>query len=231
MVYPPTEATDSSAEKEQRLHWTFIVQFDTIAHAEKWEDSKECKALYKEVAPMTINVDKNIIRMPHTIVPATILGFTRQSLRMTPSLPEPTTSPLHDDAEGLEMAEMGGDNAKEPIVDPAPEPPPHRGPIPWKQGLCVLTCLYPTVLLEGWILWHVFDALGPVPMPVNYLIGTSMSVPVLTFFLIPLYCRHLSWYMVEYHDPKTEATVVGSSLVYFASLCVLTTYTWAPLYR
>jgi len=99
-------------------------------------------------------------------------------------------------------------------------------PLPWKQVVCVLSCLYPTLMIQGWLLWHFWLAVGLVPVAVSVLIGITLAVPCLVLYLIPLYSRYMGWWMVRWHDLKTEVTVFGCTVAYFASICLLCSYTW-----
>ena len=125
---------------------------------------------------------------------------------------------------GFSAAEDMSSKSNTDSYAPSSKPPPK--PIPFKQVMAVLTGLYPTVLLVGWILGNVWLVIPQVPVVVRIFLGIFIAVPLLVTILIPQYMANMGWYVFKMHDWKTECTVIGLTLLYFAALAVLCNFTW-----
>ena len=64
-------------------------------------------------------------------------------------------------------------------------------PLPLRQSLTVLVNLYPLLVFLSFPLEYVFGT-ADVPVPVRLLVGTAISVPTLTYIMIPFTMRYLS---------------------------------------
>lgn len=104
------------------------------------------------------------------------------------------------------------------------KPPPK--PIPFKQVIAVLTCLYPTVLLVGWLLGNLWLAVPEVPVVVRIFLGILLAVPLLVTVLIPQYMSQMGWYVFKMYALQTECMVIVLTMLYFAALGVLCNFTW-----
>jgi len=72
-------------------------------------------------------------------------------------------------------------------------------PAPWRQGLIVLTALFPIIMLLRTLLSPLFHLF---PMPVAFLILLTVDIAVLTYLVMPRFSRLMAFWL----KPKLNAT-------------------------
>ncbi|MEO8205285.1 MAG: antibiotic biosynthesis monooxygenase [Chthoniobacterales bacterium] len=65
-------------------------------------------------------------------------------------------------------------------------------PVAWRQGLVVLSGLFPVIMTLRELLMPLFSAL---PFPVAFLILLTIDVAILTYFLMPHYSRFMNFWL------------------------------------
>lgn len=98
--------------------------------------------------------------------------------------------------------------------------PDRSPPAAWRQGMVVLTALFPLILTLRALLSPVFSVL---PFPIAFLTLLVVDVSVLTFFLMPRFSRAMDFWLRPKpgHDWRTEAKGLGILLgVIAATLAV-----------
>lgn len=79
-------------------------------------------------------------------------------------------------------------------------PGPAPKPLPLRQSLTVLVNLYPLLVVLSFLLEFVFGT-ADVPVPVRLFVGTAISVPTLTYCMIPYSMRYLGpWVFGQMHS-------------------------------
>lgn len=104
-------------------------------------------------------------------------------------------------------------------------------PVPWKQVMVIMTCLYPTSLLINYLIGHFYREVWPdIPVPIAIFFGAFPVVCLLAPLLIPLYMRHFGWWATQRGgDWRVDAAMVSAKITMWAILALLTSYTWTPM--
>lgn len=85
-------------------------------------------------------------------------------------------------------------------------------PAAWQQAMIVLLALFPIVILEMKYLSPLTSGLNP---SLATFIGNLISVGLVTFPMIPLVIRSLSWWLFPKEGSKLTVTVLGTLFILF----------------
>lgn len=85
-------------------------------------------------------------------------------------------------------------------------------PANWKQAMCVLLALYPTVSVLNLSVGFELDEVG-VPAYLGLFIGNILSVSALTWLLMPLVNRALAFWLVPGRASRRRVQVTGVAAV------------------
>ncbi|WP_326709253.1 MULTISPECIES: antibiotic biosynthesis monooxygenase [unclassified Streptomyces] len=91
--------------------------------------------------------------------------------------------------------------------DEGEEVPPN-----WKQAMTVVLALYPTVMVLNLTVGHEFDVLG-VPGYLGLFFSNILSVSILTWLLMPLVNRALTFWLRPGRTRHVRVDVAGAALV------------------
>jgi antibiotic biosynthesis monooxygenase (ABM) superfamily enzyme len=92
-----------------------------------------------------------------------------------------------------------------------------KKPIPFRQSLTVLLSLYPLLLLLSYVLEFIYGkaTFDKIPLPTRLFVGTIISVPTLTYFMIPYSMKFLKpWVFGELE--------IGSSKEWMTTIAIIT---------
>lgn len=79
-------------------------------------------------------------------------------------------------------------------------------PVPWRQGLVILSALFPVITFLRHLLAPLFSA---VPLPLAYLILLTVDISLLTFFIMPRYSRLMNFWLRPGPSHNWRAELVG----------------------
>jgi antibiotic biosynthesis monooxygenase (ABM) superfamily enzyme len=82
----------------------------------------------------------------------------------------------------------------------------------WKQAMCVLLALYPTVMVLNLTVGRAFTKAG-VPEYLGLFVGNSLSVALLTWFMMPLVNRTLAFWLLPGRARSRRVRAAGTAVV------------------
>ncbi|MCX5349877.1 antibiotic biosynthesis monooxygenase [Streptomyces sp. RLB3-17] len=82
----------------------------------------------------------------------------------------------------------------------------------WKQAMCVVLALYPTVMVLNLTVGHEFGVLG-ISTSVGLFLSNVLSVSILTWVLMPLVNRALAFWLLPSRSRSLRTHVAGAAVV------------------
>jgi uncharacterized protein len=99
-------------------------------------------------------------------------------------------------------------------------------PLPFRQSLTVWVNLYPLLLILSYLLEFIYGK-NEVSLPVRLLVSTALSVPMLSYFMIPLSMRYLAPWVFDQDKDEMKAILLSCAiLIFLGGLCAIMHMIW-----
>ena len=85
----------------------------------------------------------------------------------------------------------------------------------------IITCLWPLASLVDFLYSLFFSAVGIPPIPVIAFVNIFTCVCLLVFYFVPLYMKHLAWWVFKEHDLVTDLKIIIPTVCVLAAVLLL----------